>query len=105
MTNDKNRQSAIIQLEVLRLEDPTNRDTYDKVINILKKYKNINIGPRIKDELYVLGFIPRARYIKRIEDRPYVFSSFEVKKIDNKLCIGLSQTSQFNSNWLEIELR
>ena len=105
MTTTNNKDKAIVELEVLRLEDPANRDVYDKVINVLKVHDNVNIGPRIKNDLYKLGFVPRSRYIKRIEDRPYIFSSFQIKKIDNLLCIGTSQTSQYNSNWLEIELR
>lgn len=98
-----NRNKAIAELELLKSQEQN--EIYDKVIDILKNNYNINIGQNLKNQLYDLGFVPRSRYIKTLDDRLYLFSSFEVRKIENKLCIGLSQTKKYNSNWLEFELK
>lgn len=100
-----NRNKAIDELELLKSQEKEYKKIYDDVMYILKNNYNINIGQNLKNQLYDLGFVPRSRYIKTLDDRQYLFSSFEVRKIDNKLCIGLSQTKKYNSNWLEFELK
>lgn len=94
------RLAAIKKLK--ELDD--GREIFKKTIDILEKYHLAYITKPMKQELYDIGFVPRAKYIKTINDRKYLFSSYQVEVVDNKLIIGLSQTNKYNSNWLEFDL-
>lgn len=90
---------------IARLKDLDNGNViFSKVINVLEKHNLSYITKPTKQELYDVGFVPRSRYIKTLEDRKYLFSSYQVEIVDNKLVIGLSQTNKYNSNWLEFDL-
>lgn len=94
------RKTAIDKIRDLN----NGNEIFNKTLNVLEKYHLYYITKPMKQELYNIGFIPRSRYIKTLEDRKYLFSSYQIEIIDNKLIIGLSQTNKYNSNWLEYEL-